>query len=84
MGEFGATTQHVTNNTLVISPQYLALRSALLQALRPAMFRDARMAVARALSSVEGQKPEMKQVASIAIEASNNGKGWRVITARSA
>ena len=75
LGEFGATTQHVTNNTLVISPQYLALRSALLQALRPAMFRDARMAVARALSSVEGQKPEMKQVASIAIEASNNGKG---------
>ena len=72
LGEFGEATRNVVNNnTLVVSDQYLTLRRLLIEALRPAEFKAARLAVARALSIVESGKPETKQIASIEIEAAD-------------
>jgi hypothetical protein len=50
LGMVGASATTI-NQSLVISPDYLRLRSALLQALGP--FREARLAVAMALRSIE-------------------------------
>jgi len=53
LGEFGEATRNVVNNTLIVSDQYLTLRRLLIEALRPAEFKAARLAVAKALSAVE-------------------------------
>jgi hypothetical protein len=50
LGMIGASTTTI-NQSLVISPDYLRLRSALLQALGP--FREARLVVAAALRTIE-------------------------------
>lgn len=56
LGEINQVTQNVTNNIL-ISDEYLRLRSALIQALRP--YPEARQAVARVLQEREAvEAPE--------------------------
>lgn len=51
LGQF-ISHQHQTNISILVSPQYLELRTALLRALMP--FPDARRAVAAALHQIEG------------------------------
>ncbi len=54
LGEISTAAQHVTNN-LIVSDEYLALRSALVQALRP--YPKARKAVAKVLQQREAIEP---------------------------
>lgn len=56
LGEIGAHSTTITNN-LVIAPEYLALRSSLLEALSPPQFRAARAAVVSALRQIETVEP---------------------------
>jgi hypothetical protein len=52
-----STHSQTTINQLVVSPQYLELRSALIRALQP--FPDARKAVSRVLRGLEGGRAEL-------------------------
>jgi hypothetical protein len=54
LGEIQTHSVHTTN-TLLIAPEYLALRSALVTALRP--HPEARRAVSKVLCDLEGQEP---------------------------
>ncbi|RDD62623.1 hypothetical protein [Ferruginivarius sediminum] len=55
LGEL-ATGSTTTVNNLVVAPEYVHLRSALIRALHP--FPEARRAVAQVLKEVEGTEPE--------------------------
>lgn len=54
LGEISTHSQ-TTVNQLLVAPEWLALRSSLLKALRP--FPDARKAVAAVIKEIEGQEP---------------------------
>lgn len=51
----------ITQNNLMVSPDYLMLRSRLIQALRP--FPDARQAAAKVLADLEGREPHFDGIA---------------------
>jgi len=66
LGEL-VTHQSVSIQQLIVQPEYLQLRQALIQALRP--FPDARHAVAEVLRQVEGERPHFTGIKTIAHEA---------------
>ena len=55
------TGSRTTINQLVVSPEYLTLRSALVQALSP--YPDARRAVSEVLRGLEGERPHITGIA---------------------
>lgn len=66
-------TAHTTtiNNSLIISPDYLALRAALIGALAP--HPAARQAVARVLRELEGPPEPAAELPAIEVEAEEDG-----------
>ena len=76
--EFGAkllgelvSHSSITTNTLIVSPEYAQLRSALVRALGP--YPDARRAVAKVLRDVEGSEPHMTGVPLIEHQLDDGG-----------
>jgi hypothetical protein len=69
LGEI-TTHSQTTVNQLVVSPEYLTLRSKLLVALAP--FPEARRAVARALQDLEGAPPHVTGVPKVLEHASES------------
>jgi hypothetical protein len=69
LGELSTHSQ-TTINQLIVSPQYLELRSALIRALQP--FPEARRAVAKVLKTIEGAEPSfpgIPQAKSVVVDA---------------
>ncbi len=69
LDQIGGHSTTIQNN-LIVAPEYLALRAALLKALAPPEFRAARQAVSAALRDCEANQPEHDAIDTVATSLS--------------
>jgi hypothetical protein len=69
LDQIGGHSTTIQNN-LIVAPEYLALRAALLKALAPPEFRAARQAVSVALRAIESTTPERDAIDAVAVPLS--------------